>query len=222
MDTSGKNNSSPVKVHLGCGKNTLDGFLNLDGNIFVILKYIPFIERFLGLFNFIPKYFCEFISIARKNDIRYCDAARRIPFGDSTVDLVYSCHMLEHLDQDESRVFFDESYRILKKNGIMRIVVPDFQKLIDKYESNKDVDRFIERSCLVGKKPKTLIKKVQYLLQGHGWHHQMFNENSLTSFKKLEFSNVELMKPGETNIAYPNSINLMERKEESLYFEFIK
>ena len=130
--------------------------------------------------------------------------------------------MLEHLDQDESRVFFDESYRILKKNGIMRIVVPDFQKLIDKYESNKDVDRFIERSCLVGKKPKTLIKKMQYLLQGHGWHHQMFNKDSLKVFKKLKFSHVELLEPGKTNLKYSTSIDYKEREHESLYFEFIK
>ena len=27
--------------------------------------------------------------------------------------------------------------------------------------------------------PKSLIKKLQYLIQGHGWHHQMFNKKSL-------------------------------------------
>ena len=145
-----------------------------------------------------------------------------MPFKDSTVDLIYSCHMLEHLDKNETRIFFSESFRVLKPNGVMRIVVPDFQKLIDNYKSDEDVDKFIYDSCLVGKKPKTLIKKIQYLIQGHRWHHQMFNKDSLRNFKKLKFSDVELMKPGKTKINYKTSIDLDERKNNSLYFEFIK
>ena len=211
-----------LKIHLGCGKNALDGFINFDNNIFLFLKHIPFIEKFLGLFNFVPKWFCEFVSVARKKNIRYCDASKRLPFKDSTVDLIYSCHMLEHLDKDESNFFFNESYRVLKRNGVMRIVVPDFHKLIDQYKKDKDVEKFIRNSCLVGKKPKTTIKKLQYLLQGHGWHHQMFNDESLTSFKKLDFSRVELLDPGKTNLNYQTSIDYFERDNESLYFEFVK
>tara|TARA_B100000575_G_scaffold287070_1_gene284781 strand:+ start:200 stop:862 length:663 start_codon:yes stop_codon:yes gene_type:complete len=217
-----KKPSKPLKVHLGCGKNALDGFLNFDNNLFLLFKFIPFIESLLSFFKFIPKWFCEFITISREKNIKYCDASKKIPFKDSTVDLIYSCHMLEHLDQNETKIFFSESYRILKPNGIMRIVVPDFQKLVDNYRRDKDVDKFVYNSCLVGEKPKSLIKKLQYLIQGHGWHHQMFNKESLKFFKKLKFSDVHLIEPGETKIRFTTSIDLNERKNESLYFEFIK
>tara|TARA_B100001248_G_C27337556_1_gene434604 strand:+ start:123 stop:785 length:663 start_codon:yes stop_codon:yes gene_type:complete len=214
--------SNFVKIHLGCGKNALDDFMNFDNNIFLLFKHVPLIEKLLGLFNFVPKWFCEFIAIAKKNDIRYCDASKRLPFKDSTVDLIYSCHMLEHLDKKESNTFFEESYRVLKDNGLMRIVVPDFNILIEKYKNDNDVENFIRNSCLVGKKPKTIIKKLQYLLQGHGWHHQMFNKDSLIFFKRHKFSKVELLDPGKTNLNYETSINYNERDNESLYFEFIK
>tara|TARA_Y100000591_G_scaffold42123_1_gene31139 strand:+ start:869 stop:1531 length:663 start_codon:yes stop_codon:yes gene_type:complete len=217
-----KETSKLLKVHLGCGKNALDGFLNYDNNLFLLFKYIPFIENFLSLFNFVPKWFCEFITIAREKDIKYCDASKKIPFKDSSVDLIYSCHMLEHLDKSEAEMFFNESYRVLKTRGIMRLVVPDFQRLIEKYNIDNDVETFIRGSCLVGKKPKTIIKKLQYLIQGHGWHHQMFNKDSLKVFKKLKFSLVESLEPGETNLQYSTSIDYNERKHESLYFEFIK
>ena len=217
-----KKPSKLLKVHLGCGKNALDGFLNLDNNVFLFFKFIPFIEYLLGLFNFIPKWFCEFVIISREKNIKYCDASKKIPFKDSAVDLIYSCHMLEHLDQNETKVFFNESYRVLKPNGMMRIVVPDFQRLVDSYTFDKDVNKFVYNSCLVGKKPKSLIKKLQYLMQGHGWHHQMFNKESLKFFKKLKFSDVQLIEPGKTNIGYNTSIDLNEREHESLYFEFIK
>jgi len=211
-----------LKIHLGCGKNALDGFFNFDNNVFLFFKFIPFIENFLGLFNFVPKWFCEFISISRQKNIKYCDVSKKIPFNDSTVDLIYSCHMLEHLDQNETKVFFNESFRVLKPNGILRIVVPDFQILVDKYKIDKDVDKFVYGSFLVGKKPKSILKKLQYLIQGHGWHHQMFNKESLKFFKKLKFSDVQLVEPGKTKIDFNTSIDLNERKNESLYFEFIK
>ena len=216
------NKTGIVKIHLGCGKNALSGFLNFDNNLFIFFKFIPYIEKILNIFNFIPKWFCEFITIARKKDIKYCDASKKIPFKDSSVDLIYSCHMLEHLDKSEAEMFFNESYRVLKTRGIMRLVVPDFQRLIEKYNTDNNVETFIRGSCLVGKKPKTVIKKLQYLIQGHGWHHQMFNKDSLKVFKKLKFSHVELLEPGKTNLKYSTSIDYKEREHESLYFEFIK
>tara|TARA_Y100000591_G_scaffold264592_1_gene237997 strand:+ start:303 stop:959 length:657 start_codon:yes stop_codon:yes gene_type:complete len=217
-----KKTSKILKIHLGCGKNVLEGFLNFDNNVFLLLKFIPFIEYLLGLFKSIPKWFCEFIIISREKNIKYCDASKKIPFQDSTVDLIYSCHMLEHLDQNETKIFFNESYRVLKPNGIMRIVVPDFERLVDNYKFDKDVNKFVYDSCLVGKKPKSIIKKLQYLIQGHGWHHQMFNKESLEFFKKLKFSDVQLIEPGKTKISFNTSIDLNERENESLYFEFIK
>ena len=41
------------------------------------------------------------------------------------------------------------------------------------------------------KKPKSLIKKLQYLIQGHGCHQCLIE--SLKFFKKLKFSDVKLM-----------------------------
>ena len=42
-------------IHLGCGKNTLDGFLNFDNNLFLFFKFIPYSNNVLGFFKFIPK-----------------------------------------------------------------------------------------------------------------------------------------------------------------------
>ena len=117
------------------------------------------------------------MEIATKREIKYCNASKRIPERNESVDLIYCCHMIEHLDYEETNNFFMECKRVLKPGGIARIVVPDFDKLIDSYNQNHDVDSFINNSCLVGKKPKTNIKKLQYLLQGHGWHHRMFTKN---------------------------------------------
>ena len=96
------------------------------------------------------------MEIATKREIKYCNASKRIPESNKSVDLIYACHVVEHLDQEETNKFFNECKRVLKPGGIIRIVVPDFDKLVDSYNQNHDVDSFIINSFLVGKKPKRL------------------------------------------------------------------
>ena len=76
-----------------------------------------------------------------------------------------------------------ECKRVLKPGGIARIVVPDFDKLIDSYNQNHDVDRFIHDSCLVGKKPKTIIKYIPRST----YEEQLSGEENLQSYYKGMF-----------------------------------
>lgn len=112
---------------------------------------------------------------------------------------------------------------MLKAGGWMRIVVPDFDKLIDSYEKDKNVEKFIENSYLVGEKPKKYIKKLQYLFQGHGWHHQMFTKHSLETVLKVSgFNKIKFLDPGESTIPIKNEIDLYDFSGESIYCEFTK
>lgn len=217
-----KKSNNLLKLHIGCGKNALDGFINLDNNVFILFKNIPFIAEILRFLKFVPKWFPEFIEIVKEKNIRYCNASKKIPFNNSSVDFIYTCHMLEHLDNEETKVFFEECYRVLKPNCTLRVAVPNFQLLIDNYIIDKNADSFIRNSHLVGEKPKNLLKKIQYILQGHGWHHQMFNENSIKSLRGYKFSSVNILKAGKTNVKFDLSIDLNERSHESIYFELIK
>lgn len=40
-----------------------------------------------------------------------------LPFPDKSVSEIYSCHFLEHLDDDQSVALFHEIYRVLKVKG---------------------------------------------------------------------------------------------------------
>ena len=91
---------------------------------------------------------------------------------------------------------------------------------IEIYNQDHDVDRFIHDSCLVGKKPKKLIKKIQYLLQGHGWHHQMFNKKSLERKLNLYgFFKIKFFEAGESAIPFENGINYFDFSGQSIYCE---
>ena len=51
-----------------------------------------------------------------------------LPFPDAGVDNIYSSHCLEHLEPCRLRFVFSDFFRVLKKGGKARIVVPSFKK----------------------------------------------------------------------------------------------
>ena len=55
--------------------------------------------------------------------------AKKLPFPSESVDVIYSCHVIEHLYYKDFRVFMKESYRVLKKGGIHVIMTPSFSRL---------------------------------------------------------------------------------------------
>jgi predicted SAM-dependent methyltransferase len=62
------------------------------------------------------------------------DVTEVLPFEDSSCELIYSEHMLEHLTVEQGVAFLKECLRVLKKDGVLRIAMPS-------------LDRLIQRSC---------------------------------------------------------------------------
>lgn len=62
-----------------------------------------------------------------------CNLRAGIPFPESTFDVVYHSHVLEHFSRSEARDFLRECHRVLKKRGFIRIVVPDLESLARTY-----------------------------------------------------------------------------------------
>ena len=58
-----------------------------------------------------------------------------LPFKDNTIKGVYSSHCLEHLTADEVVKILQEAHRVIKPGGIIRITLPNMDKMFDAYES---------------------------------------------------------------------------------------
>lgn len=57
-------------------------------------------------------------------------------FEDESVDLIYASHVIEYFDRQEITQLLSEWKRVLKKNGTLRVAVPDFEVLTNLYTSN--------------------------------------------------------------------------------------
>lgn len=62
-----------------------------------------------------------------------CDVTDLSILPDNYADLVYACHLLEHIAPEKLKSVLWEWKRILKVGGVLRISVPDFDKLLDVY-----------------------------------------------------------------------------------------
>ena len=99
-----------TKLHLGCGHRYLPGYIHIDIN-----NTIPHLD------------FCTKID-----DLQM--------FENNSVDEIYSCGAIGYYDPDERNKLFKEWHRVLKKGGVLRISVVDFEKQIEVYlQSNKNL-----------------------------------------------------------------------------------
>jgi SAM-dependent methyltransferase len=126
-----------MKLNLGCGTQVADGWVNVDYGVGARAAKIPFfraVNRKLGLFGL-------------DWDEKIClhDLTQKFPWSDSTIDVVYSSHTLEHFSREVGRRFLVECHRVLRSNGIIRIVVPDLRHVVLGYiEGRIQADDLVE------------------------------------------------------------------------------
>ena len=211
-----------IRINIGCGQSSTEGWENYDNSLGLRLSKVPILATIASVLGLLSQKQMEFINFARNSDIRWANATKHIPHKDNSVEVLYSSHMLEHLDRDEAKEFFKEARRVLMSGGIIRLSVPDLRLRMDNYFHDEDADKFIESTLLSRPKPKSLFEKIKYSIVGDRRHMWMYDGKSLCKMLDSHgFENPQVMKPGTTNIPDPGSLDLNERAEESLYVEAI-
>lgn len=125
-----------MKLHLGCGKRFIPGFVHIDAVNFDHIDHVASIDN---------------LSF----------------FQDNSVDLIYTCHVLEHFKRRDINKVLTEWKRVLKPNGTLRVSVPDFKALCNVYTKTTNLD------LLIG----PLFGRQDYL---YNIHYNVFDVHSLS------------------------------------------
>jgi SAM-dependent methyltransferase len=56
-----------------------------------------------------------------------------LPFPDGSASVIYASHVLEHLYFEEGKRLIREAFRVLDAGGILRVVVPDLNTIVQEY-----------------------------------------------------------------------------------------
>ncbi len=67
-------------------------------------------------------------------DVIVANLLKGIPFPDKSFDVVYHSQVLEHFPKEKAKNFIKECFRVLKPDGIIRVVVPDLENIVDEYK----------------------------------------------------------------------------------------
>ncbi len=209
-----------LRINVGCGQTPTPGWRNFDNSWSLRLAQIPVLPDVLHALRLLEGSQYQFIQFARKNDIEYGDAARGLPVSDESRDVLYSSHMMEHLDRSAADTFLKEAFQVLRPKGIIRIAVPDSKKHVAQYLDSGDADAFIEGThvCIPG--PRSLAHRLRLLLTGTRHHQWMYDGTSLSGLlQKHGFIGIEIMPAGRTKIPEHDQLDLQERISESVYVE---
>ena len=93
-------------------------------------------ERYLDGYTHID--IADFDHIDYKSSIDKLDMV-----DDNSCELIYASHVLEYFDIEEARDVLSEWHRVLIENGILRLAVPNIEKLIEVYNQTNDLNNIL-------------------------------------------------------------------------------
>ncbi|MCX5705633.1 MAG: methyltransferase domain-containing protein [Candidatus Omnitrophica bacterium] len=222
-----------IKVNIGSGPHGKSDWINLDWGVLPILSKFPFVFRILIKLRILSKDYL----LSWPSNPRLCDARKKLPFKDNSVNFIYSSHFLEHVAHYQALDVFKECRRILAPSGVLRISVPDLKIVTEKYLANdleyfKKMMGYEPSQASLGNiadlyvrqffgydswsKPSFLNKLQRLFIRGHLW---MYDFDSLSDLlKKAGFTKIERCRPGVGKVPDLDFLDLYYR-EHSLYVE---
>lgn len=174
--------------------------------------------------------------------VAFLDAGAKFPIESDNFDYIYSEHLFEHLKVEEQINMLEESYRILKKGGVMRIATPSLDFLFDLYSNPSTIQNkyYVEWAVKNIPNLETVNNSIIDTEEHHNyvinnffkaWGHQMLHNYS--SIKKLAlqcgYTQIRQCNVGESEVSFlqnienhgviiPKNINLIE----TMVIEIIK
>lgn len=112
------------------------------------MKQLNMIKLHLGCGNKKIQGFIN-VDIRNLNSVDLIEDIKTLKsFTKDSVDLIYASHVLEHIGRRKYMSVLTRWYNILKNDGVLRIAVPDFEKVVEYYNKHKDLN--ILRGFLYG------------------------------------------------------------------------
>ena len=194
------------KLHLGCGLNTPEGWINLDGSWNAWVAKHPTVHRVLETLHVLP---ASLLDVPWSHNVLIHDVRKPLPFLGSSLSAIYASHLLEHLYLEEAKRLLKECLRVLRPGGVLRMVVPDLRAIVLEYMGEKPsgdpsdgmgainrADRLNRKLGLWGSQPPSgnIFYRIYTALKGFHSHKWMYDDASLiTYFEQAGFMDVEEM-----------------------------
>ena len=163
----------------------------------------------------------------------YFDAKWPFPFEDNSFDLVFTEHMIEHLDIGKVRRFLSEIFRVMKGGGTCRITCPDLEIYARAYVAGDDGfyhqvrdafwpkgEKMPEESWVVKGNGGAFMTGIAKNFWGHRWMYDF--ENMRACLDETGFVEITQRQCGQSSHPRLAAMDKPERAYETLYVEATK
>lgn len=117
-----------MKLNIGCGDVTPDGWVNIDNsNRAKLTTYARPLDWLLTKARILSP------SPYAGRRIRIANLLRRWPFPDASCSAVYAGDVWEHFTREQAEYLTREAFRVLAPGGVLRIRVPDGEQMWKDY-----------------------------------------------------------------------------------------
>jgi len=198
-----------IKLNLGCGLAVAPGWINIDGSLNALIATLPcFLHKLAYQLTGANRYYekSEYLSLLSDNRFIHHGLNYGLPLEDSVADFLYTSHFVEHLFRADAKHLLDESYRVLKPQGVIRITIPDLEYAISLYEKG-DKEKMLTAYFFV-EDDESYYARHKYM-----YDYEMISE----LLRNAGFKNIKRCKyqQGDT----PDISILDNRPDESLFVE---
>ena len=205
-----------MRLNLGCGAVQPAGWVNVDASLGARLAKLRWLGRAISRL--------AGLRIDWSPEIQVHDLRRPFPWRDASADAIYSSHALEHLTREDGRRFLAECERVLAPGGVLRIVVPDLERIVAGYQKGELAgDELLDRLGVGFDEPGDSVWKRRLAPLFRHPHRCMYDADSLISaLRAAGFSDPRVHPPELSRIADLADVELSERARGSLIVECIK
>ncbi|GAK93147.1 hypothetical protein JCM19298_1866 [Nonlabens ulvanivorans] len=117
-----------------------------------------------------------------------------LPLEDNSVTAVYGSHVFEHMSIFTTPKVFSEIHRVLKKDGVFRLILPDAEKSIHEYvKGNKDFllfKRRKERAAINYNRDYTLFECLREDFLSPSGQVNLLGKNSLAHQNAWDYNTI--------------------------------
>ena len=133
----------------------------------------------------------------------FMDAARPFPIPDSSFNYVFSEHMIEHLEFEQAAQMLDESFRVLKSGGRIRIATPDLAQIIALYtHPNGAAQQPYIQWIMDAFRPQIGEYNPAHVINQsfHGWRHVFIYDQATLkqAIERAGFTQAARLRPGQS------------------------
>ena len=174
-------------VQYGCGLSAPKEWINFNVSPTLRIQKVPILGSMLK----------SSLSAKFPPNVKYGDIVKGLPISDESCSGVYCSHVLEHLSLDDFRIALKNSYKILNKEGIFRLVMPDLEVLVNNYVTHKKIKNleasivFMKNSGMaLENRPKSIGERIKSMY-GNSRHQWLWDkESTIIELEKVGFKNI--------------------------------